>query len=713
MLPLQSAELTEALDAFKKQRDDAPEEVLETIRLDGTKDALDGLTVIYPTLGTTYMRIRVLSVLSAYDGLTGNAALAAEFIANQAASEMDPEVQEAALVALSNCPNSGPQALRRLVETPIPTDLRERALELYIQMAPGNDTPFLKGIYLLPSMVDNGSAEKPKKEKRKKKDKDKEEDDGDKIPRNTTQMRLMALKAVSNRLELKELNEYLEKEPEPTLFATLLKALDAKNDPDIEKRAAEYLGRTQYIGEIRSAAAEILASKKGAAVIPMFMDVAKSKATTPLSLYWTMAELMQKMPAEEVTKALEGRLSKAKGPELIFIIDAMPVPCDDKTVKKVSKSLKAKDPLERVAVAHFLARAGGEDNLKVLEKALRSEEEIHVVGALLESLSTLNKGSDEWITTLTGYCEDKDANLQHAARMEVLRMARTQDFDRFVSWLSDPSWTIRQGALQALESLKQTKVLEPIITRMPEESGRLLFEFGETLFRLTGHNFGIQANTWKAWYEKEGQDAKILSDSELEEAVRMRILKSQKERSKTPRFFGIEIRSERVIFIVDVSGSMNEVLKGLYVNQKGEVRIERAKKELVQVIENLAPGTRFNIIAFSGGVDEWSDKPLADSPEPDRAKALEWSKALGAGGGTNLHGALMAALEEPDVDTILVLSDGEPSVGDLIDPGAIREDIQARNRERNIRIHTIALGGSLKILEWLAEDSGGRFVQIE
>ncbi|MCA9002886.1 MAG: hypothetical protein KDB61_13260, partial [Planctomycetes bacterium] len=68
---------------------------------------------------------------------------------------------------------------------------------------------------------------------------------------------------------------------------------------------------------------------------------------------------------------------------------------------------------------------------------------------------------------------------------------------------------------------------------------------------------------------------------------------------------------------------------------------------------------------------------------------------------------------EPDVDTILVLSDGEPSVGDLIDPGAIREDIQARNRERNIRIHTIALGGSLKILEWLAEDSGGRFVQIE
>ncbi|MEZ5975637.1 MAG: hypothetical protein R3E96_12590 [Planctomycetota bacterium] len=49
----------------------------------------------------------------------------------------------------------------------------------------------------------------------------------------------------------------------------------------------------------------------------------------------------------------------------------------------------------------------------------------------------------------------------------------------------------------------------------------------------------------------------------------------------------------------------------------------------------------------------------------------------------------------------------------MIDPGAIRADIAARNRERNIKIHTIALGGTLKILEWLAVDSGGRFVQIE
>jgi hypothetical protein len=29
------------------------------------------------------------------------------------------------------------------------------------------------------------------------------------------------------------------------------------------------------------------------------------------------------------------------------------------------------------------------------------------------------------------------------------------------------------------------------------------------------------------------------------------------------------------------------------------------------------------------------------------------------------------------------------------------------NKDRNIRIHTVAMGGSLKILEWLAEDSDG------
>ncbi|MEZ6020107.1 MAG: VWA domain-containing protein [Planctomycetota bacterium] len=710
----------EALDALRKGRDNATEEVLETLRLDGSKEALDGMCELYPTMESTYMRIRLLSVISTYDGLEGHPALAAEFVATQVANNAsnlgDPDLTEAGLVALSNCRSAGPAALRELMAKGLPAETRERALQLYIQMSPGNDTDFLRGIYVLPHMLDKGDKDegKGKKPKKGKGKKDEAEDAGDKVLRNTTPMRRMALEAFWRQASVDDLNGYLQKEPEPSLASILLTALDEKKAPDIEEKAGRILESVTVPGELRAVAADIVAKRKGTSVIPLFVDLAKSKATTPASLNWAMANILRGFPGDEVRKELEGRLGKAKGAELEFLLDAMPMPCDDKIVKKVSKSLRSKDSQERVATARFLARVGGDKNNKDLEKAVSGEKERYVAGAMLSALSTLYSGSQEWIDQLVAMTEDAKAPaLADAAKLEIMRQGRAKDFDLFVKWLSDADWSVRQSALVALEGLQHPRVLAPIIGRMDQESGRLRYEFAETLFRLTGKDFGRNVKAWQGWLEQEGDEVEVLSKGEQADALRQRVLKAQKETSRTPRFFGIEIRSQRVIFIIDVSGSMNELLKGRYVGETGEVRMERAKKELIEAIGALEDGTRFNIISFSSGVDPWSDTPLAEAEVPDREKAKEWAGALGAMGGTNLYGALRAALEEPDVDTILVLSDGEPSVGDVIDPGAIRADIAARNRERNIKIHTIALGGTLKILEWLAVDSGGRFVQIE
>ncbi|MCA9000918.1 MAG: HEAT repeat domain-containing protein, partial [Planctomycetes bacterium] len=448
-------------------------------------------------------------------------------------------------------------------------------------------------------------------------------------------------------------------------------------------------------------------------MLPIFVDIAKSKSTTPVSLNWTMARLLRDMDPEAVTDELMGRLGKAKQEERIFILDAMPVPCDSKVTKKAAKGLKSKLPVERIATIRFLARAADEDSIKSFESGLKKEKDPAVVAAFLEGLGELYKNSKEWIDRLHTWSDDGKDTMRVAAAMEIMRMGREEDMQRILGWLNDESWSMRQAALNALEKMEDTSVLQPIIKRMAEEEGRLAYEFGETLFRLTGKNFGTNSKTWQLWYDQEGKDAEILSPGELKEAQRQRALKAQKERSRPARFFGMEIRSARVIFIVDVSGSMNEELRGHYVGERGQVRMERAKEELIAAIDGLQKGTRFDMIAFSGGVDNWAEKPLAESQEPDHEKAKEWVSSLGAGGGTNLYGSLEKAFEDPDVDTIMVLSDGEPSVGDIIDPGAIREAVQALNTNRNVRIHTIALGGTLQILEWLAEDSGGNFVQIE
>jgi hypothetical protein len=86
-------------------------------------------------------------------------------------------------------------------------------------------------------------------------------------------------------------------------------------------------------------------------------------------------------------------------------------------------------------------------------------------------------------------------------------------------------------------------------------------------------------------------------------------------------------------------------------------------------------------------------------------------KLKGALGGTNLYDAVKRAFNDPDVDTIVVLSDGEPTAGAVTDPSAIREDVARWNKNRGIVIHTIAVGGQLRVLEWLAADSGGDHVK--
>ena len=140
--------------------------------------------------------------------------------------------------------------------------------------------------------------------------------------------------------------------------------------------------------------------------------------------------------------------------------------------------------------------------------------------------------------------------------------------------------------------------------------------------------------------------------------------------------------------------------------------MEVAKAELARAVDGLDAEALFNIIIFSGDVDSWLDAGVSSAEASNKAAAQEYINRLGAMGGTNLYGALRLAFEDPDADTIVVLSDGEPSVGDVIDPHAIREEVIRWNEHRGIEIHCIAVGGSLEVLEWIAQDSGGEYVKF-
>ena len=158
--------------------------------------------------------------------------------------------------------------------------------------------------------------------------------------------------------------------------------------------------------------------------------------------------------------------------------------------------------------------------------------------------------------------------------------------------------------------------------------------------------------------------------------------------------------SDRVCFVLDVSGSM-----------KGD-RMERAKGELARFVATYPAEDLFNILFFSTDVYPWQDGLVVMS-EKMRKEAGKYVERQKADGYTAVYDALKLAFEDERVDTIVLLTDGNPDQGTIDDPAEIRAEVKRWNSARHIRIHCVSLGGEQPLLKHLSADSGGTFSKAD
>ena len=150
-------------------------------------------------------------------------------------------------------------------------------------------------------------------------------------------------------------------------------------------------------------------------------------------------------------------------------------------------------------------------------------------------------------------------------------------------------------------------------------------------------------------------------------------------------------------FVVDVSGSMS-----------GD-KMEQARTALRQALGTLTARDRFRLIAFSSGIRPFRDGYTAATPANLR-QAREFVDGLTATGGTNLQGALDAALAEradaERMSLIFFLTDGLPSVGENA-PDKIAAS--AAGRIGRHRIFTFGVGHDVNtyLLDRLAVEGRG------
>jgi len=150
-------------------------------------------------------------------------------------------------------------------------------------------------------------------------------------------------------------------------------------------------------------------------------------------------------------------------------------------------------------------------------------------------------------------------------------------------------------------------------------------------------------------------------------------------------------------FVVDVSGSMS--------GQK----IVQARAAGRQFLSSLDPTDRFRIIAFSNDVREFRDGWTTATASSLR-EAAAFVEALRPGGGTNIAGALDAALSARSpsgrMPLVLMITDGAPTVGET-KPEAIAR--AAADRRGRARVFTFGLGADVNatLLEQLALEGRG------
>jgi hypothetical protein len=264
-------------------------------------------------------------------------------------------------------------------------------------------------------------------------------------------------------------------------------------------------------------------------------------------------------------------------------------------------------------------------------------------------------------------------------------------------------WPLRSMAYRYLAKFRDVASIPLLIARWEREDGRLQAELSDALFAHTATRCW-QRREWEAWWEKHKVGFAL---PHIETVRAAKPAAGGAGGGSTVSYHDLPLVSTKAAFLVDHSGSMSAALG----TDKKYNRLEAAKDQLRKVVQGLPKTHQINLVAYDDKIDALWDR-LRPLNEENRADLLQKVDRMRLGGGTNIFDALERAFQDPTIDTIYLLTDGEPSAGRLVAPDAIADEVRRWNRTRQVVIHCIGLGIDSRLLKRLAAESGGEYRHV-
>jgi hypothetical protein len=168
----------------------------------------------------------------------------------------------------------------------------------------------------------------------------------------------------------------------------------------------------------------------------------------------------------------------------------------------------------------------------------------------------------------------------------------------------------------------------------------------------------------------------------------------------------VPVDSDHVAFLLDKS-----VMMGQRLQSKGSTKDAAAQAELARVLELLNDKITFNVFNYEVEIAACTPKPVKLT-ERSRTKALAFAAAPCKGKEKDIWQALFTVVPDATLDTVYLLSSGEPDTGLYVHWNRVTRHLADLDRFHKVTVHTVAYTDS----EWfrdqlqkIAEVTGGHF----
>jgi HEAT repeat protein len=294
---------------------------------------------------------------------------------------------------------------------------------------------------------------------------------------------------------------------------------------------------------------------------------------------------------------------------------------------------------------------------------------------------------------------DADGGVRAHAAEVLAELAPARFGERFPALAADADWAVRVAAARRVRALDAAPPVEVLAALLEDPRMRVGDVAHDALRALSGLDLPPVRKDWTDWWGAAKAKWRGGSKGTPREATR----------PSAAEYHGLPFRSDAVLFVADLSGSMDQPLGAV----DRRPRIVVAGEELARTLNALPDGARADVMAFMLEPLRAVGR-IGELKGGTRDRLRKWFERQPRGRKGDLGAALAAAVLDGEADTVLFLGDGAASAGDCLFQERIRERVRQALRLRPVAIHAVAYGSrppDRQFLEELAGMTGGRCIE--